>query len=148
MKTRRLTAFTALLMLLCGCSTQARVEARRNTEISLEQARVLARVDCTTRVDCDELWQRTSLYVAQRSVTSIRHSDDTTIETAVPHTFGMVYVWATRTIDGSGVTTIRVKGMCRGMYRADGDPGWLYGSCAKQIRSIETDFRSFIGAAS
>lgn len=148
MENRRLAALALLLITVAGCSTEAGVAARRDTEIALERARELARVQCTAPADCDRLWDRTRLYVAQRSATPIRHADDTMIETAEPHTFGEVYVWATRTTDASGVSTIQVKGMCRGMYRADGDPGLLYGTCAEQIRSVETDFRSFVGAAS
>ena len=137
-----------LTLVVAGCSSPARVAAHRDTEIALEKARELAYVDCSARADCDRLWSRTKVYVAKRSVTPIRHADDTTIETAEPHMFGAVYVWATRTSDVSGVSTIRIKGMCRGMYRTDGNPGWLYGACAEQIRSVETDFRAFIGAPS
>lgn len=145
----RLRAAVALLtIVLAGCNTEARVDARRATEIALEEARELAHVDCSALADCDRLWNRTKLYVAQRSATRIRHADDSRIETAEPHTFGTVYVWATRATGVGGVSTIQVKAMCRGMYRADGNPGWMYGTCADQIRSVETEFRSFVAAAS
>lgn len=148
MKDRRLAAVVLLTIILAGCSTEAHIAARRDTEIALEEARELARVDCADRAICERLWRRTELYVAQRSVTPIRYADDARIETAEPHTFGAIYIWATRTTNASGVSTIQIRGMCRGMYRADGNPGWLYSTCAEQIRSVETDFRSFIGAAS
>lgn len=148
MEQPRMAALALLTIIVAGCSTEARLAAHRDTEIALQRARELARVDCSSHADCERLWSRTRLYVAQRSVTPIRHADDTTIETAEPHMFGAVYVWATRTTNASGVSTIRIKGMCRGMYRADGNPGWLYRTCAEQIRSVETDFRPFIGAAS
>lgn len=148
MKNGRLAAAALLIILLAGCSGEARVAARRDTEIALETAREQAHVDCSSSNDCDRLWSRTRQYVAQRSVTPIRRADDRVIETAEPHTFGAVYVWASRTSTASGASTIEIKGMCRGMYRADGNPGWLYGTCASQIRSVETDFRAFIGAAS
>ncbi|MFM0472355.1 hypothetical protein [Paraburkholderia strydomiana] len=48
------------------------------------------------------------------------------IETAEPHTYSPVYVWATATAFGNGVWTIQVKGMCRDMYLADCTPGLLY----------------------
>lgn len=133
---------------LAACSTEARVAARRNTEIQLQQARTQASVHCVSRDDCERIWSLTKQYVAQRSVTPVRRADDTAIETAEPHMFGAVYVWATKTTDDTGASTIRLKGMCRGMYRADGNPGWLYTSCAQQIRAVETDFRAFVGAAS
>jgi hypothetical protein len=120
----------------------------RDSEIQLEAARAQASVSCSARTDCDRMWSLTKKYVAQRSVTPIRRADDTAIETAEPHMFGAVYVWAARTTDDAGASTIRLKGMCRGMYRADGNPGWLYTSCAQQIRAVETDFRAFVGAAS
>lgn len=149
MKNGRLAAFALLLIILTGCGTEeSRIAARRDTEIALETAREQAHVDCASSADCERLWTRTRLYVAQRSATPIRRADDAAIETAEPHTFGTVYVWATRTSSAGGVSTIQVKGMCRGMYRADGNPGWLYGTCARQIRSVETEFRSFIGAGS
>jgi hypothetical protein len=148
MKYGRLAAFALPIIILAGCSTEASVAAHRDTEIALETAREQAHVDCSSSAECERIWSRTRLYVAQRSVTPIRRADDTAIETAEPHMFGAVYVWATRTSNASGVSTIEVKGMCRGMYRADGNPGWLYGTCAKQIRSVETDFRAFVGAAS
>ena len=70
--------------------------------------------------------RRTELYAAQCSATPIRRSDDSMIETAEPHTYSPVYVWATATAVGTGVWTIQVKGMCRGMYLADCTPGLLY----------------------
>ncbi|WP_168788166.1 hypothetical protein [Paraburkholderia aromaticivorans] len=132
---------------LAACTTQTRVAALRDTEIQLEEARTHASVECSTHADCDRLWSLTKTYVAQRSVTPIRRADETAIETAEPHVFGAVYVWATRTTDDSGASTISIKGMCRGMYRADGDAGWLYESCAEQIRAAEMNFRSFVGAS-
>lgn len=130
---------------LAACSTQACIDAFRHTEIQLEEARSNASIECSTSADCDRLWSLTKRYVARNSVTRIRRADDTAIETAMPHTFGTVYVWASRTADDSGGTTISIKGMCRGMYRDDGSPGWLYKSCAGQIRAVEMDFRSLIG---
>ena len=132
---------------LASCTTEAGVAALRNTEIQLEEARAHARVDCSGRVDCDRLWDLTKQYVAQRSVTPIRRADETAIETAEPHVFGAVYVWATRTTDANGASTIRLNGMCRGMYRADGSPGLMYTTCAAQIRAVEMDFRPFIGVS-
>jgi hypothetical protein len=132
---------------LAACTTQTRVAALRDTEIQLEAARAQASVSCSGRADCDRLWDLTKKYVAERSVTPIRRADETAIETAEPHMFGAVYVWATRTTDDSGAATISLKGMCRGMYRADGSAGWLYRSCAEQIRAVEMNFRSFVGAS-
>ncbi|WP_232221348.1 hypothetical protein [Burkholderia sp. WSM2232] len=137
-----------LIVLMAACSTQGRSAACQDTEIALANARELAHVDCSAAADCERLWCRTRLYVAQRSATPIRRSDDTAIETAEPHTFGTLYVWATRTTDANGISTIQIKGMCRGMYRANGTPGLLYQSCAEQIRAVETDFRPFMAAAS
>lgn len=145
MDTRLILAFA--IAGLAACTTQTRVAAVRDTGIQLEEARTHASVECSVRADCDRLWSLTKTYVAQRSVTPIRRADDTVIETAEPHMFGAVYVWATRTTDDSGASTIRLKGMCRGMYRADGNPGWLYRSCAEPIRAVEMDFRSFVGAS-
>ncbi|MDR6207972.1 hypothetical protein [Paraburkholderia graminis] len=136
-----------LVITLVGCSTQGSTAAYRDIEIALGNARESARVDCPTQADCERFWQRTEIYVTQRSATPIRRSDDSKIETAEPHTFGAVYVWATRTT-GGGVSTIQIRAMCRGMYRADGAPGLLYRTCAEQIRAVETDFRAFIGASS
>lgn len=133
---------------LGACSTEARVAEVRDSEAQLLQARARASVNCSARAECDRLWSLTKKYVAQHSVTPIRRADDTAIETAEPHVFGAVYVWATRTTDDTGTSTIRLRGMCRGMYRADGNPGWLYTSCAQQIRAVEADFRAYIGAAS
>jgi hypothetical protein len=133
---------------LGACSTESRIAALRDTEIQLEEARAEASVTCSARADCDRLWSLTKQYVSQRSVTPIRRADDAAIETAEPHVFGAVYIWATRTTDDTGTSTIRLKGMCRGMYRADGNPGWLYTNCAQQIRAVEADFRAYVGAAS
>ncbi|MFM0472153.1 hypothetical protein [Paraburkholderia strydomiana] len=137
-----------LIIVLGGCSTQGSTAAYRDIEIALENARQSARVDCPTQADCERLWQRTEIYVTQRSATPVRRSDDSKIETAEPHTFGAVYVWATRTTGGNGVSTIQIRGMCRGVYRADGAPGMLYKTCAEQIRTVETGFRAFIDASS
>lgn len=144
MNRRLLLAFTVVW--LGACSTAARVGMQRETEIQLEAARADASVICSARADCDRIWALTKRYVTQRSVTPIRRADDAVIETAEPHSFGAVYVWAARTTDPSGASTISIKGMCRGMYDADGDPGWLYTRCAQQVQAVETDFRAFVGA--
>lgn len=144
MNGRLLLAFAVVW--LGACSTEARVAMQRDTEIQLETARAGAAVICSARADCDRIWDMTKRYVSQRSVTPIRRADDAVIETAEPHSFGAVYVWAVRTTDPSGLSTIRIKGMCRGMYNADGDPGWLYTRCAQQVQAVETDFRAFVGA--
>ena len=145
MNTKLLLALA--LVGLGACSTEADIATLRETEVQLEEARAEASMSCSTRTDCDRLWSLTKKYVAQRSVTPIRRADDVAIETAEPHVYGAVYVWATRTTDDTGASIIRLKGMCRGMYRDNGKPGWLYTSCARQIRAVEADFRAYVGAA-
>ncbi|MDR6207922.1 hypothetical protein QF025_006642 [Paraburkholderia graminis] len=95
MKNRWLAARALQFIMMAGCSTQAHIAATRSTEIALGNARNLAWVDCSGPAECERLWHRTELYVAQLSATPIRHVDDTRMETAVPHTLGTVYVRAT-----------------------------------------------------
>jgi hypothetical protein len=85
-------------------------------------------------------------YVARYSATRIRHADSAGIETRRPLEAGVVYLSAMRTpSDKSGERArISLKGMCRGMYGMDRGPGWIYASCASQIRSVEMIFRAFV----
>jgi hypothetical protein len=90
-------------------------------------------VEFSRRADCDPLSSLTKTYVAQRSVTPIRRADESALE---------IGRRGRPTTDDRGVAAISLKGMCRGMYRADGVPGWLYESCAEQIGAVEMKFRA------
>ena len=140
-------AVIALVMIagLHGCATNADLAAFRYSEVQLEDARAEASVNCTAREDCDQIWNRARLYVETHSRTPIRRMDDGSIETSVPHAAGIAYFWADRLTNDAGITTIRLKGMCRGMYVADGSPGLTYQVCADQIRQAEADFRRTVG---
>ena len=140
------TIVVVALAVLAGCATQARLTSFRQSEIALQEARQQASVDCSTEPQCSRVWMLARNYVEARSATRIRRADDSIIETAAPHTFGVAYFWAEKEAAG-GVSTIHLRGMCRGMYSSDGGPGWMYASCAEQIREAEMQFRSFIDEA-
>jgi hypothetical protein len=138
-----LYALSALAMIAAvnSCATSADLAAFRASEVQLEDARVQALVNCTSREVCDQIWNRARLYVETHSRTPIRRMDDTSIETSMPHAAGIAWFWAERLTNEAGITTIRLKGMCRGMYTTDGSPGLTYQVCADQIRQAEADFR-------
>ncbi|MEJ0004021.1 MAG: hypothetical protein WDN30_11280 [Pararobbsia sp.] len=138
--------FLSVALLLGACSTPAREEAYRTSETQLLEARALARVTCAAPEECDRLWSRTALYVAWQSGTAVLESDAHAITTRKPHSFGKPYFWASRTENEPGGTTIEIRGMCRGMYRSDGRPGWLYETCTRSIRETEINFRKFVEA--
>jgi hypothetical protein len=138
-------SLTTLLAAFAGCATDAQLESFRQTEIQLLEARAQASALCATALACARGWTLTQTYVAQHSKTPIRRADDSVIETAMPHTFGVAYFWAEKNAGEKGSATIRLKGMCRGMYSSDGGPGWMYATCAEQIRAGEMDFRRFVG---
>lgn len=139
----------ALLLLMtagfAACTTPDQMAAFRNTETQLQEAREQATVTCSSRAACDEIWNRTRLYVQLYSRTQISRLDDSVIETEAPHESGVAYFWAERISNDSGTTTVRLRGMCRGMYASDGDPAWTYGTCADQIRRAEMNFRGVVG---
>jgi hypothetical protein len=140
---------TALILLitagLAACTTANQMIAFRNTETQLQAAREQAWVTCRSSAACDQIWNRTRLYVELYSRTPISRLDESVIETEAPHESGIAYFWAERTTDESGTTTVRLKGMCRGMYASDGDPAWTYAICADQIRHAEMNFRGAVG---
>jgi hypothetical protein len=144
-----LTKTLSLLLLtavgLASCTTASQMIAFRKTETQLEEAREQAQVTCSSRTACDQIWNRTRLYVKLYSTTPIDRLNDSVIETEAPHESGIAYFWATRTTDDSGTTTVRIKGMCRGMYASNGDPAWTYGICADQIMRAEMNFRGVVG---
>lgn len=39
-----------------------------------------------------------------------------------------------------GAMTIRLKGLCRGMYSTDNGPGGLYARCAEQLEEAHLEF--------
>jgi hypothetical protein len=142
--TVRATTALAIAGCLAACTITGSSDFRRS-ETLLEQAREQAVVTCSGASDCDQAWNRARLYIQLHSPTPISHMDATTIETGLPHTFGIAWFWVERGTAGNGVTTIRLKGMCRGMYDAEGDPGWIYSSCAEQIRQAELAFPKEVG---
>ncbi|WP_157025496.1 hypothetical protein [Paraburkholderia heleia] len=64
----------------------------------------------------------------------------------MPHEFGIAYFWAVRQMAADGTTTIRLKGMCRGMYSTGNGPGWLYARCAEQILQAQLEFVREMGS--
>jgi hypothetical protein len=139
------SVFLLMTTSLAACTTASQMVAFRNTETQLQEAREQAWVTCTSRTACDQIWNRTRLYVQLYSRTPISRLNDSVIETEAPHESGIAYFWAERTTDDRGTTTVRVKGMCRGMYASDGDPAWTYRICADQIRRAEMNFRGVVG---
>jgi hypothetical protein len=145
---RRLLLMMAVAS-LSACTTSGSPIDSHRYELALDEARNDASVDCVGHVACDAMWQRTREFVTQHSVTNIIRANKTVIETAEPHESGVLYLWASRTLmgDGIGSSTIRVKGLCRGMYTADGDPAWMYVTCAELITQAEREFRQFAAGA-
>jgi hypothetical protein len=129
---------------LAACTTASQMVSFRNTETQLQAAREQAWVTCSSREMCDRVWDRTRLYVQLYSRTPVIRLTDSVIETDAPHESGIAYFWAERITDDRGTTKVRLKGMCRGMYAADGDPAWMYGTCAEQIRRTEMNFRGVV----
>jgi hypothetical protein len=91
------------------------------------------------------MWQRTREFVIQRSATNIIRANQITIETVEPHESGVLYLWASRIATGEGTdsSTIRVKGLCHGMYTSDGNPAWMFVTCGEVITQAEEAFRQF-----
>lgn len=143
-----LPALALLLALaLVACATDASRSAFRRSEVDLAAAREQAQVECADPQACSQAWDRARLFVQRHSATPIDHLDDDTIETRMPHEFGVAYFWATRLTADDGRTVIRLKGLCRGMYSVDGGPGWTYGSCAAQLREAQIEFAREVGVA-
>jgi hypothetical protein len=142
----------ALMMAVAGlgaCTMSGSPIDSHRYEVALDVARDDAAIDCVGQVVCDAMWQRTREFVKQHSVTNIIRANKTVIETAEPHESGVLYLWASRTLmgDGTGSSTIRVKGLCRGMYTTDGNPAWMYVTCAELITHAEREFRQFSAGA-
>ena len=129
---------------LAACATAARDTAFRAEEVELFRAHQQARIVCNASPACDEAWARTKTFIAAHSATRIVHADDTVIQTAFSHEFGVVYLAASKDADGNGGAAIRLKAMCRGMYDSDGNAGLLYSTCAKSVISVETGFRAWL----
>lgn len=134
-----------LALTLGACATDASRSAFRRSEADLQAAREQAEVECADSQACAQAWGRARQFVQRHSATPIEHLDDSTIETRVPHEFGVAYFWATRLMTDDGTTVIRLKGMCRGMYSDDGGPGWTYRRCASQLREAQIDFAREVG---
>ncbi|SDD14914.1 hypothetical protein SAMN05421548_11533 [Paraburkholderia lycopersici] len=120
-------------------------DAFRRSETELEASRERSAVKCATPADCAQAWSRARLFVQTHSPTPIANSTDDTIETRMPHEFGIAYFWAVRQTAEDGTTTIRLKGMCRGMYSTDNGPGWTYARCAGQLLQAQLEFVRDVG---
>jgi hypothetical protein len=135
-----------LIVTLAACTTEASREAFRHTESELEAVREQAAIECRSPDECTQAWNGARAFVQLHSPTPIERVTDESIETRMPHEFGVAYFWAARRTDADGTTTIHLKGMCRGMYSTDGGPGWTYGSCAAQLREAQLEFAHELGA--
>lgn len=137
----------SLAVILGACATDASREAFRRSETELEAARERGLTECMTPGDCEQAWNRARRFVQEHSPTPIERLTDDTIETRAPHEFGVAYFWAARLLTEDGTTVIRLKGLCRGMYRSDGGPGWAYRRCASQLRDAQIEFARVVGGA-
>jgi hypothetical protein len=125
----------------------SRESAFRNEEVELFRARQAASVSCASTDDCDQAWARTQAFIKTHSASRIIRADGTVVETALPHSFGFVYLAASKTRTDEGGTVIRLKAMCRGMYDSAGNAGVLYTSCAKSIVAVEAEFHEWLAPA-
>jgi hypothetical protein len=143
MKWTTLLAIT--LVSLAACTTGFKRQDDSTQEAELQAANEEASVSCVGQKSCDVIWQRTRSYVAEHSAAIIQRADDAIIETKIPHQFGVVYIWASRTPskDDPASSVIKLHVMCRGMYESDGSRGWLYGNCARQVVEVERGFHRF-----
>jgi hypothetical protein len=143
MKRATLLAITLVSLSACTNGFTRNDDFRQETE--LQVANEQASVSCVGQKSCDVIWQRTRSYVGQHSAAIIRRADDTIIETKIPHQFGVVYIWASRTpvSDDQVSSLINLNVMCRGMYESDGSRGWMYGTCARKVVEAERGFRRF-----
>lgn len=121
--------------------------AFRRSESELAARREQSAIRCATPDDCAQAWTRARLFVQRHSPTPIERATDETIETRMPHEFGLAYFWAVRQMAADGTTTIRLKGMCRGMYSTDNGPGWLYARCAEQLLQAQFEFARELGVS-
>ena len=131
---------------LCACTTSRSPIDSQSYDIALDEARDDASISCVGRVACDTMWQRTLEFVTHHSATKIWRVNQTSIETGKPCEFGVLYIWASRTAAGDaiGSSTIRIKGLCRGMYSSDGTPAWMYGKCAELITQAEREYHLYV----
>lgn len=132
---------------LAACATNAGRDAFRRSETQLEAARKHALIECATPDECARAWSRARAFVQAHSPTGIVSTTNDTIETRMPHEFGVAYFWAVRVAADNGASVIRLKGMCRGMYSSDGGPGWAYRDCAAQLRDAQLEFARVVRAA-
>lgn len=143
MKWATLLAIT--LVSLAACTTGFKRQEDCRQEAQLQVANEEASVSCVGRESCDVIWQRTRSYIAEHSVAVIQRADSAIIETKIPHEFGVVYIWASRTPspDDPASSIIKLHVMCRGMYESDGSRGWMYSNCARQVVEVERGFHRF-----
>jgi hypothetical protein len=134
-------------VVVTGCVSASHEAAFRNEEVELFRARQQASVSCGSTVDCDRAWARAQSFIKTHSASRIIRADDTVVETALQHSFGFVYLAASKTLTDDGVTVIHLKTMCRGMYDSDGNAGLLYSTCAKSIVSVEADLHAWLAGA-
>jgi hypothetical protein len=142
---KRATLLAITLVSLAACTTGLTRNDDYRQEVELQVANEQASVSCFGPKSCDVIWQRTKSYVVQHSAALIRRADDAIIETKIPHQFGVVYVWASRTpsSDNPASSIIKLHVMCRGMYESDGSRGLMYGNCARQVVDVERRFHRF-----
>jgi hypothetical protein len=138
--------WSVALAILSACTTNRSPADSQRYDIALEEARDDAAVNCVGRVECDAVWQRTLEFVTQHSATKIWRVNQTSIETGKPCEFGVLYIWASRTVLSNDVdrSTIRIKGLCRGMYTSDGTPAWMYETCAELIMQAAKDYHVYV----
>jgi hypothetical protein len=145
---KRVTLMSIVLTSMAACAGGWPHTDTQADDARFQAAHERVSIDCLGRTSCEAIWKRTRDYVARYSATRISKADDTAIETERPHEFGVLYLWASRTLvpGDPEASRIRLNVMCRGMVKSDGTRGWLYATCVRQVTPVELGFRDYATA--
>jgi hypothetical protein len=133
---------------LAGCASSYDKETQKANDFShserrLEEAQRSATVVCRDSAQCDQAWQVTKDYIAQRSQMPIVRADAVAIESDVPSSSGDAVFSATREAKGAGAT-ITLYAQCRGMYGPERAMGSDYDECVKKITTTQNGFALYL----
>lgn len=145
---KKIIAVALAACALAGCASSYDKETEKANDFSrserlLEESQRSATVTCNNAAQCDEAWQVTKSYIAQRSQMPIVRADAVAIESDVPSSSGDAVFSATRQPKGAGAT-ITLYAQCRGMYGPERAMGSDYDECVKKITTTQNGFALFL----
>lgn len=105
---KRIGLIAGLAITLMGCSTPQPLTEKQLQDITAPS--------CSTKAECDTMWQQSQVWIAQHSAWKLQTVTDTIIQTYGPGDSTDVAYTITRIPLGGGINSISMRAACGNLF--------------------------------